>query len=99
VTARLGGRLRVAAAGWGWTTLWMVSWAVSWVLVRLRPRPGQHCATDAPDSVPVPEFVPAPVMLPRTLQPSASEITVFDGQFGELRVRPFLEADHTWSDT
>jgi hypothetical protein len=93
----LGGRLRAAAAGWAWTALWMASWAVSWVLVRLRPRQALHCATA--DPVPVAEFVPAPVTLPRTPQPSASEVTVFDGRFGELRVRPFLEADHTWSDT
>jgi hypothetical protein len=59
----LGKRLRTAAAGWAWTALWMVSWAVSWVLVRLRPRPGQHCGPAEPVTAAAPlpgPFLPAP---------------------------------------
>jgi hypothetical protein len=62
----------------------------------LRHHQGQHCAPAEAGTVT--EEPPAPLVLARTAQPSASEITVFDGPFGELRVRPFLEAEHTWSD-
>jgi hypothetical protein len=92
----LSGRAGAAVAGWAWTVLWMASWAVSWVLVRLRPRRALHCATDA--AAPAAALLAAPVVLPRTAQPSATEITVYDGPFGELRVRPFLGHEHTWSD-
>jgi hypothetical protein len=72
------------------------AWWLADGLQGLRHRQGQHCAPAEAGTVT--EEPPAPLVLARTAQPSASEITVFDGPFGELRVRPFLEAEHTWSD-
>jgi hypothetical protein len=94
--ARAVRRLPHALSSLGEGLVYSFAWWLAGGVHGLRHHQAQHCAPAEPAVAAAPP--PVPAVLPRTPQPSASEITVFDGRFGELRVRPFLEYEHTWGD-